>query len=208
MALYNNERMFIFFHLYKCGGNSLRRVVNDQLKGSKELLGVHVLPKDVQRHYITRQKLDRFNEMFKFTIVRNPFEFILSNYHYVRKFPNHFMYDEAIKMPFSEFPDFYMEWREKHIEENIHGKNKVCTMYEFLHDDKGNMLMDYIGKLETINEDFKYICEKIGIDYRTMPYINVNKKNDKPYRQVYDDATREKVEKYFAKDLKLLKYEF
>jgi hypothetical protein len=41
-----------------------------------------------------------------------------------------------------------------------------------------------------------------------VPTVNVNKMNDKPYREVYDAKTRAFVEKNFKKDLEYFEYEF
>ena len=71
-------------------------------------------------------------------------------------------------------------------------------------------MMDFVGKLENIDEDMKLVLKRIGKG--DMPIIvpreNVNKHNDKPYREMYDATTRAYVEKHFEKDLKHFNYEF
>ena len=209
MALVNNKYNFIFFHLYKCGGNSLRKVF-DEAKGGEELLGVHCLPRDLKHHYDVRGQAhqDKFNNMFKFTIVRNPFDFLLSTYHYVRKFKNHYMHKDCINMEFKNFPAYYLKVLDEHKTSRPHGSNKVTFLYDWILDENGNVFMDFVGKLENINEDSKIILNKIGLPYTDIPTVNVNKMNDKPYREVYDLATRNFVEKNFAKDLEYFEYEF
>lgn len=208
MALVNNNHNFIFFHMYKCGGNSLRKIFTEQAKGGQELLGVHCHAIDLKKHYMARQKEDKFNDMFKFTIVRNPFALILSTYHYVRKFKNHYMHEDAIKMEFKDFPAYYLKVLEDHKTSRPHGANRVSTLYDWITDDDGNVIIDFIGKLENINEDTKYILDKLGLENEAVPFVNVNKMNDKPYRDVYDKETRIFVEKHFAKDLEYFNYEW
>ncbi len=211
MALVNNQHKFIFFHLFKCGGNSLRKVFTEHAKGGQELLGVHCQPRDLKKHYDCRGQVavDRFNEYFKFTIIRNPFDFILSTYHYVRKFKSHYMHEACINMDFKDFPKYYLKLMEEHIKTRPHGANRLTYLYDWILDEKGEVFMDYVGKLENINEDAKTILTKIGLPPNVrVPIVNVNKMNDKPYREVYDYKTRAFVEKNFKKDLEYFEYEF
>jgi hypothetical protein len=211
MALVNNKHRFIFFHLFKCGGNSLRQVFNDHAKGGQELLGVHCQPRDLKHHYDVRGQVsqDRFNEYFKFTIIRNPFDFLLSTYHYVRKFKSHYMHEVCINMEFKDFPKYYMFLLDEHIKTRPHGANRLTQLYDWIIDENGKPFMDFVGKLENINEDTKIILNKIGLPPNVkVPIVNVNKMNDKPYREVYDANTRAFVEKNFKKDLEYFEYEF
>lgn len=211
MALVNNNYKFIFFHLFKCGGNSLRKVFTEHAKGGQELLGVHCQPRDLKNHFDCRGQaaMDRFEEYFKFTIIRNPFDFLLSTYHYVRKFPSHYMHDDCIKMEFKDFPKYYRKLMKEHIKSRPHGANRLTYLYDWILDEKGEPFMDFVGKLENINNDTKIILEKIGLPPNVeVPIINVNKMNNKPYREVYDAKTRAYVEKHFAKDLEYFEYEF
>ena len=215
MALINNKNKerngkenFIFFHLYKCGGMSLRKLLADNPKGSFELLGGHCLPKDLEKHYAARGKQKEFDEMFKFTIVRNPFDFLLSTYHYAKTFSNHFWHKDVIKMDFKDFPKFYLKYIAIHATSRPHGSNKVIKPYDYIHNDDGKIIVDFVGKLENYHKDIKYIGDKIGADTSSIPKVNVNKNNDKAYQDVYDKDTREFVEKHFAKDLEYFEYEF
>jgi hypothetical protein len=208
MALYNNKYNFIFFHLFKCGGNSIRRVLDEHTTGGDELLGVHSLPRDVEKHYRARSRGDNFEQKFKFTFVRNPFDFLLSTYYYAVKFANHYMHDDCVSMDFNDFPEYYMKVREKQNNPIIHGANRVCTLYEWITNDEGKVIVDYIGKLENINEDSKEILTKIGLPELPIPVVNVNHLNNLDYREVYNDKGRSFVEEHFAKDLEYFDYKF
>ena len=97
--------MFIFFHLYKCGGNSVRKV----LPPGTELHGVHVAPAEILHHYKVHSNEEKFNKMFKFTFVRNPFNFLLSTFYYATIFKNHFMNKDIKGMNMDKFVPYYME---------------------------------------------------------------------------------------------------
>ena len=51
MSLISDNKKFIFFHLYKCGGTSFRKVITDLKIPTNEWEGVHGLPLDVKTNY-------------------------------------------------------------------------------------------------------------------------------------------------------------
>lgn len=208
MALIHNNKRFIFFHLYKCGGNSLRKIFNEHAKGTIELMGVHSNASDMQKHYVARGKGDVFNDMFKFTFVRNPFDFLLSTYFYARKSKGHFWHQQAMSMPFKDFPALYIKEMEFHKKRNLHGSNRVTSLYDWIINEEGEVIIDFIGKLENLEEDTKTILKRVNVVNVPVPKVNVNKLNNKPYQEVIDGKTRAFIEKHFAKDFEYFNYEW
>jgi len=213
MALINDKHKFIFFHLYKCGGMSLRRNLNETIKGSHDLQGGHGMARDLLLHFQLNETPHKWEDYFKFVIVRNPFDFMVSTFFYAKTYTVHFMHEEVTKrnMTMEEFIPYYMNVRLQHKDPKIRpiGSNKVVTMLEFFTDDKGRKLVDFIGRLENINQDLKIIYKKIGIPYKAdMLKTNVNGNRVPDYRKYYTATSRAMIEKFFAKDLAYLKYEW
>jgi len=210
MALVNHKRKWIFFHLYKCGGNSLREVLNNAFKGETvELQGVHNLPKDLKVHFDTHLGKGVFESYYKFAIIRNPFDFYLSTYLYCKRFANHFLYNEIHQNNLSllDFVSTYVRVSNEQKKAPL-GTNKVCTLSEYVDSKEGTCLVDFIGKLEEINDSYATICEKLKINKVIVPFKNVNGTRDKNYRQYYDAPTRLRVEQLFMKDLSRFDYKF
>jgi hypothetical protein len=65
--------------------------------------------------------------------------------------------------------------------------------------------VNFIGKYENLKDDFKKICNKIGIS-TTLPKLNVSK--SKPYQEYYNDETIDLVRKTFQPDIKIFNYDF
>ena len=70
----------------------------------------------------------------------------------------------------------------------------------------GEMGMDYIGKLETLDESLAFVGEKIGLSFAEMPHINQVKRRD--YRSYYNDSLTEQVAQLWAADIHTFDYQF
>lgn len=212
MALISEKNNFIFFHLYKCGGMSLRKFVEHNVKGCIELQGGHSCPKDMMIEYQDKLNEDKFKEFFKFTFIRNPFDFMVSTYFYGKIYTNHFMHDDIINhnMDMQKFIPYYFEVRQQHQDEKIRplGSNKVVTFKDWLLDDSGNEIVDFVGKIENYDLDMKIISEKIGIESYRVPVVNVNPNRSKNYREYYNETSRKMIEKHFDWELDKYKYTF
>lgn len=219
------KHRFIFIHNYKVGGTSITQalrkysLVNPVIFTHINILLEH-LNKD-RRGQLLLRKTDRlkkripsiykfnihdtaykikeklpnniWNNFFKFGFVRNPWEWQVSLYHYMLQEKDHFQHNLIKNMKtFQE----YIEWRvfkHKHLQK------------EFFYDENGNCLVDYIGKLENISEDFEKICNKIGIEEK-LPHIN--KSGHKYYKKYYNYYTIDLIAKHFKEDIELFDYKF
>ena len=214
MALLNNHNKFIFFHLYKCGGTSLRDILKPHLSEIiypnrfVELGNAHSLPRDIRDIYKNLNKIELFNSYFKFTFVRNPFDWLLSIYYYILKNVNHNEHFKVKVMSLSDFINYYINDMIKSNESKDLGHNKVTTLYDYVTDENGNILLDFIGKFESMENDMKFICQTLGIQYKNIPLLNVNSAKEKDYKKYYDDNSKKLIEKYFEKDLDYFNYKF
>jgi hypothetical protein len=56
-------------------------------------------------------------------------------------------------------------------------------------DTKGKIGLDFIGKLENIEEDFKEVCDTVGIPYQKLPHVGKTKEGS-PYWEYYDEESK------------------
>ncbi len=134
-----------------------------------------------------------WDNCFSFAIVRNPFDRLVSFYEYSRMTrldPRKAQYGLPV-------PASLEQW----IEETT-----LRTQLHYITNDDGNVAVDFIGRYETLNQDFRTICEKIGIRQVILPKLNQS--NRKQYRGYYTAETKKFVEQTFGEELELFKYSF
>lgn len=145
----------------------------------------------------------RKNSQFSFSFVRNPWERLVSSYAYLSDGGNCPDDSEEYNNLFSKFRNFRNTILNWHV--NFFNQIHFKPQCEWICDDK-NIIVDYVGRFETIQEDYDTICDKIGIPRQELPHIN--KSHHKHYTEYYDDETREIVAEKYAKDIEYFGYKF
>ncbi len=223
----------IFVHVPKTAGRSIEQFFLDYLRltwnsGGELLLktnddprlGPHVLHHLSASQYLACGHVTkaRFDEYFKFAFVRNPWDRVVSEYKF-RDYPKKFDFKTYL---FKHWPK--PAWNNLYLH--------VIPQYAYLFDDRGNLVVDFVGRFETLREDFDAVCGKLGIDGGPLPRVNrsVTTRLSKRaviwwlqnplgmyrlrrnvfdhYTEYYDDKAREFVSAVFRQDIDAFQYEF
>ena len=193
----SHKHKCIFIHIPKCGGTSIERAfkINPVKFNLNTLTGrsrginnfqwlQHTTLKEMQINFKINTK-----DFFTFTCVRNPWSRSVSS----------FFYEHRFNSKLTCFKNF--------IKKPTYANNQhALSQYEYIIDHKNCPSVDFIMKLETLQEDFNTVCDKIGIPRQQPPHRN--KTNHKHYTEYYDDETREIVAKKYAKDIEYFGYQF
>ena len=202
MALVDHKRKFIFIHIFKCAGNSIRKVITDP-NNSEEVGSGHANARDV-KELMGKE----FDDYYTFTVVRNPFDWLFSTYYYVL-YSGHTRHKEKVSLldSFEDFPRHYVEYM---MDEQMPlGSNKCTMLKDFVCDEDGNQIVDFIGKKETLQKDINTILTNIEMPPLTVPKINItHSKIGKNYKDYYSPKLVDYVNKTFADDLRYFNYEF
>lgn len=205
----DKERRFIFIHIPKAGGTSVETFFVPNMKDRKKnVYGNSPLQVDNQAHlkfYHLQIQYPRlnFDEYFKFSIVRNPWDKVVSSFFHskrkIRKDLRKFLgFGMSEDFTFNEFVEKIQNLEKKHPHYD--------EQWSFLIDKKEKFRMDYIARMENMQKDFDIICDKIGIPRQQLPHSNKAKR--KHYTEYYDDETRSIVAEKYAKDIEYFGYEF
>lgn len=185
----SHKHKWIFVHLVKCGGTSIENIfwkTGGDLICKKEYVDTTKHVKHVTaRQYSTTTY---WSDYFTFTFVRNPWDKMVSFYEYFKKIR---------KQPHVEFLDFL---------EEKHWLPMFTNQLDLLTPHPGEPEIDYIGRFETLQQDFNVVCDKIGIPQQQLPHKN--KTSHRPYTEYYDEETKQIVAERFAKDIECFGYKF
>lgn len=197
----SKQKRFLFAAFNKTGTTSIEEALTKYGSSFLELrlrllhrLIVHDghMFKHVRPLYLKRLLgATEWNRYFKFSYVRNPWSRAVSLYFYHRKNPT--------KYPLAQRS--FEEW--------------VCrggtgtirkSMSEFVSDDNGNIIMDFIGRYENLETDFEQICGRIGLGRIELPHLNKSTNNS--YKDYYNERTKRIVEEWSKRDIETFGYEF
>ena len=189
----SDQTQAIFIHIPKTAGTSLYN-----------LIGYTGIGHVTYRWYESRNA-SKFQQYFKFAFVRNPWDRLVSAFFYLKKggsnaMDKHWANQKIVHYP--DFDDFVKGWlHEKNIDNYFH----FVPQYKFICDNSFRIKMDYIGRFERLDQDFKIISEKLGLDCQ-LPYVNQSKR--RAYQDYYSSETAAIVAKAYQKDIELFNYQF
>jgi chondroitin 4-sulfotransferase 11 len=201
------DKKTIFVHIPKTAGNSIttalgipRAVANLSIGTFGELELQHLEAYRIKMiHHLA------FADFFKFAILRNPLDRLVSEYFYrVREIEA----NRGTGIPGLQFDSFTnFVHSVKNLDLNRHRHILFChfySQYEYIHDQNGNLLVDFIGIFERLSQDMSKVGEKIGVKL-DLPVINQSKHG--PSDQYYTPETLEIVQNLYAADFEIyLKY--
>lgn len=143
-----------------------------------------------------------WNNIFTFSMVRNPWDRFLSLYRFRRQYKNSLkavnfkeyvmMLDTPTKIPSSPFQYF----------------GYYLPQVEYLFDSNNTSLVDKIYKFEEREAALTEIGQRLGLHFDAKMKIVPSRKDDKPYQEHYDAESREVIAQFFRDDIERFGYSF
>ena len=132
---------------------------------------------------------DIWNQYFKFTFERNPWDKAVSFYNFFRK-------TKGLSISF-----------DKWIQQWIKSKTRVSN-YD-LYTIKGKIAVDFIGIYENLETDLRYVLNKLNLQFDELPREKSGyRNNSKDYKSYYTKKTKRLIEKRNKKEIKLFRYNY
>ena len=79
--------------------------------------------------------------------------------------------------------------------------------YDYLFDEEGNVMVDFVGKFEHIQRDFRKVQRKIGCN-KNLIHAEGTKSQRIHYKEYYDSESKELVTSLYKKDIEIFGYSF
>ena len=193
----SHKLKFIFIHIPKTSGNSLSLFLkdfidNDVIQRSSnmgEKQGIDILCeknridiKHADINYYKDTYGEKINDYFLFTIVRNPYDRMLSFYLF-SKGENNQVFDRNEFIDFINKKDYFQH---KYIDNTFH-----IIHYENL-----------INELKNIE------CFKEAVDFNNYPTLNASSNSEINYNEIYDEELKDLVFNKYKEDFELFGYEY
>lgn len=141
-----------------------------------------------------RMPTEKFDQYFKFAFVRNPWNRLVSEYEFLLKRPKHGRHARVKRLDnFRQFIEMQIPRRDAYQINMLCGRD-------------GELLMDFVGKLENLQADWQTVSERIGIPHQVLPVKNVTQRSH--YQDYYDDESRQLVAENWAREIDLFDYRF
>jgi Sulfotransferase family len=231
LPVYNTCKL-VFIHVPKTGGTSIRAALDAAVGEGAEwntsgiwsallasprrdelfrvfkrffplkspLLVAHQhLPACLIREFVSTEVWETY---YKFAMVRNPWDYAVSMYHFLRQaLPNEQGFLNR------QHPDLaYLVRQCTTFEDWV----RLMPMFEpdmtsFFTDDDGNDIVDYVARYENLEEDFARLCERVGINAQ-LPRLNTSSRE--AYRDYYTAETKILVARHFSRDIERFDYSF
>jgi len=179
---------FIFIHINKTGGTSVEKALKLAFEHRTALEKIREIG---QEEWVRR---------FSFAIVRNPWDKVVSHYHYrvktnqtelgKRRIP----FGRWVRLSYGKHDPFYYD-----------KPRMFMPQIRWIADEKNEILVSFVGSLENLAMDFELICRRIGVE-ADLPHVK--KSEHRPYRELYDEETRKIIAEVFSEDIELFGYEF
>ena len=177
----NHKHKFIFIHIPKNAGTSIRNSFNingyDKKVVSKRY--PHSTCSEIKK-YIGD---NIWNEYYKFSFVRNPFDRLVSFYHFHKS--DQYKHKVGRERAYTQsFKDWVIDTKDKNV---------IQTQSDYLDEQ-----INFIGSFENLQEDFNLVCNQMDILPYKLPHYNQSQHDS--WDTYYDDELTDFVLNRYQKD--------
>ncbi len=208
--LLSHSHRFLFVHTIRAAGTAIAQTLEPyghkppQGRWNRALskLGLVQDPTRIQlREHETAlgaKKLlppEVFDTYYKFAFVRNPWSWLVSVWMRLKTTESHRHHAAVAPLDFPDYVDWEIERNQRH-------------QHLFVCDERHRVIVDFVGRLESLERDFEQVCRQITVPVRPLEKVGGRKREHQDYRAYYDDGLREKVARHWARDVELFGYAF
>ena len=192
----------IFIHIPKTAGTSIEKVLgiggiqHKALRSHKitNVDGIRCAPQHLTCSMLKENEFSKphWENYFKFSFIRHPYTRVLSEYFWVKGKTK-----KGIEFKSNDFTDFLNTYYKR-----LDSDHKL-SQYDYL-TINGTLAIDFVGKFETLNDDFEKIKNKLNLS-SSLPHTHKSS-NKIEYLSVISQKQKNKIYKLYEKDFFFFKY--
>ena len=201
---YSSSLNYVFIHIPKCAGTSVHRAL-------ATLHDQRSLPIDPRRYHKHSKASDvrrilgpAWNRAFKFSVVRNPWDLMVSSYHWWLIHAGNFASLARHVSRIKEMGNFRVFIRSDYGINMLNEQPGRDLLDWISEGDK--VIVDFVGRYENLDSDWEQICKRLDVAPIALTRENQVPRAD--YQSFYDETSRQLVADRFAKSIELFGYQF
>ena len=144
---------YVFIHINKTAGSSIERALNLRFEHKTA----------IEKRAELREY--RWRRAYKFSFVRNPWDKVLSHYNYRVATNQTEMGDRHIS-----FRDWVLRAYGDNDPRYYDQPRMFMPQCAWLTDEFGEVIVNFVGRFESLEDDFARICERLGV-HPTLPHL-------------------------------------
>lgn len=210
----SHQHRCVFLHVPKTGGTSVEDAIwgPDRASRTPEMLWM-----GVERPYFNRYQTgglqhllatqvrtevgdETYNSYYRFGFVRNPWDRAISQFLYLKQHAELRRFYGLGR--FVSFAGYLRGLRDGLRDHHV----QSYEQWRWFFDDGGECLVDFVGRFETLEQDFGRVAARVGIE-ATLPHA-MRSSGRKSLEHYYDSESRGLIEALYARDIELFGYEF
>jgi hypothetical protein len=207
MSIISYKNNFIFLKTRKTAGTSIQASLKpicdskdivtygwiNEITGEKSKLSEFFAKDEIEKEL----NID-FDSFFTFGFTRNPFDLVLSRYFYEIK--------RKRLIQFANKVNFNIWLKLKYIKNKEYIQDRSRYL---LFDDNLESVVNYIGRFETLENDFHFIkCNFYNYYSIKLQHLNKSNFNNIHYHDWFSQDNKKLISKYFAFEIDYFKYRF
>lgn len=216
----NHSKRFIFIHVPKSAGTSLAAALSQYSSYLDQEVGAGPFSAGQEQYYSKRFGLTKhstacevmnvvgpsvWGNYFKFAFVRNPYHRLVSAYHFLAGW-------KLLPPKFRWIVDQYPT-EQSFLESGVWirdlGPDRIFAPQSYWltrPTEPEKVVVDFVGKVEAIEEDFNYIQRRINSQGSQSSLGTLNRSQGSRTMIEWTDKISEEVKRCYAKDFELFSY--